>query len=225
MKTKKRLLKWQHELVIKHGQWSRGGAAIPTTYDQFRKQLHDGTLPAGFKWNGTTDMSDAARQKQAQAAQGVTQQREEERLARAGKTVTNEDGTTTYDAGGNAIQYTPSAAANDKEVWAGQNYGFQRAEDAQALGDMERQEQHDNIQAQLDVSDKQNADAAHGWLPGTNDAFGKLNQGLTSIADAAVEHLLPNGFITNAYRAFAPPGSKFHTEGSVEQKAVNAVTS
>lgn len=218
MKTKKRLLKWQHELVIKHGQWSRGGAAIPTTYDQFRKQLHDGTLPAGFKWNGTTDMSDAARQKQAQAAQGVTQQREEERLARAGKTVTNEDGTTTYDAGGNAIQYTPSAAANDKEVWAGQNYGFQRAEDAQALGDMERQEQHDNIQAQLDVSDKQNADAAHGWLPGTNDAFGKLNQGLTSIADAAVDTCYQMGSSRTHTARLHHQGQNFTQKGLSNRK-------
>ncbi len=56
--------------------------------------------------------------------------------------------------------------------------------------------------------------------------FRPIMNGLTSIGDFGAEYAKYVGVpdaVTNAYKAFAPPGSKFHTEDSFATKAVRAV--
>lgn len=67
-------------------------------------------------------------------------------------------------------------------------------------------------------------DKQKGLLPGTNSAFKQVNNGLIAAGDAAVEKLPGMGNVGNLYKTFAPPGSKFHTEGSLAEKAGRAAT-
>ena len=193
---------------------------VPKTYAEFRERLKNKTLPPGFRWSGTTDRSPAARKALATQAAVLQDARAQAALERAGQTITDETGTTSYDEQGNAVNYLPSELADSQEVYAGREYGFQRADDARAIAAEERQRQHDAIQAELDVTDAVKSDKDKGLLPGTTAALTNLNKGLLSIADVAADIGIVPG-MTELYKTFAPPGSKYYQEGSLSSKIVN----
>lgn len=115
-----------------------------------------------------------------------------------------------YGAGPTIVKDFPAP----DEVWAGQTHGFQPAAVAMRILADERQQQHDEIQKQLDVTDAEKWDQEHGVLPGTNAAFSKINKALIQAADAGVEHIIPNTAIAQAYQTFAPEGSKYFRGGA-----------
>lgn len=206
-------------------------ARAPQTRREFAQMRQNGLLPRDAKWSqydpapAPTVVDPQANAKQVQAyVAAQAPMRAQEATERAGKVVTDERGTTTYDAQGNAAEWQPSDASKDEPMWAGQEYGFQRAEDAQDLWAQERKEQHDTIQKELDATDAEKWDREHGVLPGTNAAFGVINNGLTQLADVAADTLLPPS-VSAVYKTFAPPGSKYHTDGDFASKVMAGVSS
>ena len=209
------------------GKWHNSAVKldVPQTYKEFRERLKNRTLPPGFRWSrGTMDHSAAAEAERTAAVAAVAAERLQAAATRAGQTITDEMGTTTYDADGNAVSVIPSEVANSQEVYTGKEYGFQRADDARALAADERQRQHDAIQKELDVTDAIKYEKDKGLLPGTVDAFNKINSGLISVADFAADvGIVPAG-MKELYTTFAPPGSKYYTDGSIASKTIKPIT-
>ena len=63
-----------------------------------------------------------------------------------------------------------------------------------------------------------------------NDPFTPVLEGLTSVADTVLSEVLPlagplGGVMAQAYKAFAPPTSKFYTESNFDDKVVSFLTS
>lgn len=94
--------------------------------------------------------------------------------------------------------------------------------DQQYWENKKAQEREQRKQRAIDEYNSQQ-DAKYGLIPGTSRGFRDFSKGFvdaaTKVVDFAVDKIPGLNLTKDIYKTFAPPGSKFYKEGSIEDKA------